>query len=214
MAAPFPQEAYTITTPRLIIRSAVPEDDDALYKLLSTPENQPFDAVQPGLSPEVMRARINRWKPMTAAGKNAFMVVVLRETGEVIGNGGYNCFEDDSGTSVAQEDGEDGVQGRPYLTDTGVVLDHRHWGKGYGRETLCAKVEYAVEELGCRVVRVETADDNKPWRALMASLGLAEIETKGPVSYDENVIGWVYRIDSQQWRAVREDLKKRGKWPL
>lgn len=214
MAAPFPQEAYTITTPRLIIRSAVPEDDEALHKLLSTPENQPFDAVQPGLSPEVMRARIGRWKPMTAAGKNAFMVVALRETGEVIGNGGFNCFEDDNGTSVAQQDGEDGVRGRPYLTDTGVVLDHRHWGKGYGRETLCAKVEYAVEELGCRVVRVETADDNKPWRALMASLGLAEIETKGPVSYDENVIGWVYRIDAQQWRAVREDLKKRGKWPL
>ncbi|KAF0332605.1 hypothetical protein K4K61_005003 [Colletotrichum sp. SAR11_59] len=186
MAAPFPQEAYTITTPRLIIRSAVPEDDEALYNLLSTPENQPFDAVQPGLSPEVMRARIGRWKPMTAAGKNAFMVVALRETGEVIGNGGFNCFEDDNGTSVAQqdgEDGEDGVRRRPYLTDTGVVLDHRHWGKGYGRETLCAKVEYAVEELGCKVVRVETADDNKPLRALMASLGLAEIETKGPVSY-------------------------------
>ncbi|KAF6815502.1 gcn5-related n-acetyltransferase [Colletotrichum plurivorum] len=213
MTAPFPQEAYTITTPRLVIRSAGPEDAEALYDLMSTPENQPFDTVQPNLKPDVMRARIGRWKPMTAAGKNAFMVVALRESGQVVGSGGFNCFEDADGASVARE-GDGDVKGRPYLTDTGVVLDHRHWGKGYGRETLCSKVEYAIEQLGCRVVRVETADDNQPWRALMASLGLGRLETKGPVSYDQNVIGWVYRIDSETWGSVREDLKERGKWPL
>ncbi|KAL0939147.1 gcn5-related n-acetyltransferase [Colletotrichum truncatum] len=214
MTAPFPQEAYEITTPRLIIRSAVPEDGEALYNLLSTPENQPFGTVQPDISPESMSARIGRWKPMTVAGVNAFMMVTLRETGQVIGNGGYNCFEDAEGNSVARQEGDTEPRGRPYLTDTGVVLDHRYWGKGYGRETLCAKVDYAVEALGCSVVRVETADDNQPWRALMASLGLAPLETKGPVSYDEKIIGWVYRIDAETWRATRDDLKKRGKWPL
>ncbi|TDZ24166.1 putative N-acetyltransferase p20 [Colletotrichum orbiculare MAFF 240422] len=213
MTAPFPQEAYEIVTPRLIIRSATPDDAEGLYKLMSTPENQPFEEPQRDLSPEVMRARIERWKPMTAAGKNAFMMVTLRETGEIIGQGGYNCFEDASGASVARQEGND-VTGRPYLTDTGVVLDHRHWGKGYGRETLCAKVDYAMEELGCSVVRVETGDENKPWRALMASVGLDRIETKGPTSYDANIIGWVYNIDAQTWKSVRENLKLKGKWPL
>ncbi|KAF9879182.1 gcn5-related n-acetyltransferase [Colletotrichum karsti] len=214
MTAPFPQEAYKITTPRLIIRSGVPEDAEALYTLFSTPENQPYDTVQPDISPEVMKGRIERWKPLTAAGKNAFMMVTLRETGEVIGQGGYNCFEDADGKSVAKQEGEDEVGGRPYLTDTGVVLDHRHWGKGYGRETLCAKVEYAVEELGCKVVRVETDEKNRPWRALMASMGLGHIETIGVTSYDENTIGCVYNIDVETWRTVREDMKKNGKWPL
>ncbi|WYZ34595.1 hypothetical protein EsH8_I_000871 [Colletotrichum jinshuiense] len=229
MTAPFPQDAYEIVTPRLIIRSATPDDAEALYRLLSTPENQPFDEVQPDLSPEVMLGRISRWGPQTASGLRAILMITLRETGELIGCGGFNCFETAAGETcdvalrrLLEEEtkAEDGgvERGRrritPYLTDFGVVLDHRHWGVGYGREVLCAQVEYAINELGCSIVRVETTVENEPWRAVMKSVGLSRLETKQPVSYGDKQIGFVYKIDPATWNGVKEDLKKSEKWLL
>ncbi|OLN85055.1 putative N-acetyltransferase p20-like protein 2 [Colletotrichum chlorophyti] len=219
MLAPFPQDAYKIVTPRLVIRSATPDDAEGLHSILTTPDNQPFETVKTDVTPDDIRARIGRWQPMTASGKNAFMVVALRETGEIIGNGGFNCFELSGGETcdvAIKQARESGDERRitPYLTDTGVVLDHRQWGKGYGREVLCAKIEYAMEELGCSVVRVETDEANKPWRALMASLGLGHLEVIGPVSYDENLIAVGYSIDAATWKVARESLRQKGKWPL
>lgn len=235
MTAPFPQAAYKITTPRLIIRSAITDDAEALFHLLSTPENHPFGGAQTNISPEIIRGRIERWGPDYASGKKAILMITIRETGELIGCGGFNCFETAEGETCdvalkkkgdedEQEGGEeaagDSVTGEarrlitPYLTDFGVVLDHRYWGKGYGREVLCGQVEFAVEGLGCSIVRVETELENEPWRAVMRSIGLGGLETNGAVSYGEKNIGWIYKIDPSTWSHSRRDLKKSGKWPL
>ncbi|KAG7050662.1 acetyltransferase [Colletotrichum scovillei] len=235
MTSPFPQAAYNITTPRLIIRSAVTDDAEALCRLLSTPENHPFGGAQTNISPEIIRGRIERWGPDYASGKKAILMITIRETGDLIGCGGFNCFEtaegetcdvalkrkrDEEGREGGEDTAEDGITGEarrlitPYLTDFGVVLDHRYWGKGYGREVLCGQVEFAVEGLGCSVVRVETELENEPWRAVMRSMGLSGLETKGPVSYGEKNIGWIYKIDPPTWSNSRGNLKKSGKWPL
>ncbi|KAK0377694.1 acetyltransferase [Colletotrichum limetticola] len=235
MTAPFPQAAYKITTPRLNIRSAVADDAEALCHLLSTPENHPFGGAQTDISPEIIRGRIERWGPDYASGKKAILMITIRETGELIGCGGFNCFEtaegetcdvalrrkrDEDGQEGGEDAAEDGVTGEarrlitPYLTDFGVVLDQRYWGKGYGREVLCGQVEFAAEGLGCSVVRVETELENEPWRAVMRSMGLGGLETKGPVSYGEKNIGWIYKIDPSTWSKSRGDLRKSGKWPL
>ncbi|KAK1513107.1 acetyltransferase [Colletotrichum tamarilloi] len=235
MTAPFPQAAYKITTPRLIIRSAVASDAEALCRLLSTPENHPFGGAQTDISPEIIRGRIERWGPDYASGKKAILMITIRETGELIGCGGFNCFEtaegetcdvalrrkrDEDGQEGGEDAAEDGVTGEarrlitPYLTDFGVVLDQRYWGKGYGREVLCGQVEFAVEGLGCGVVRVETELENEPWRAVMRSMGLGGLETKGTVSYGEKNIGWIYKIDPSTWSKSRGDLRKSGKWSL
>ncbi|KAK2009622.1 hypothetical protein LZ32DRAFT_693852 [Colletotrichum eremochloae] len=79
--------------PRLVLRSAASNDAGALYGILSTPENHLFGVVPPGLPPEVMRARIGRWGPETASGKRALLVVAVRDTGELVGYGGFSCFE-------------------------------------------------------------------------------------------------------------------------
>ncbi|EXF74291.1 acetyltransferase [Colletotrichum fioriniae PJ7] len=235
MAAPFPQAAYKITTPRLIIRSAITDDAEALFHLFSTPENHPFGGAQTNISPEIIRGRIERWGPDYASGKKAILMITIRETGELIGCGGFNCFETAEGETCdvalqrkgdenEQEGGEEAAGGgetgearrliTPYLTDFGVVLDHRYWGKGYGREVLCGQVEFAVEGLGCSIVRVETELENEPWRAVMRSIGLGGLETNGAVSYGEKNIGWIYKIDPSTWSHSRRDLKKSGKWPL
>ncbi|GKT83132.1 acetyltransferase [Colletotrichum tofieldiae] len=205
----------------------MPDDAKALYDILSTPENLPFSSVPPDISPDVMRARIERWGPETASGKKAILMITLREAGELIGYGGFNCFETAEGQpcDVALQNirgeraGTDGSsvgesQITPHLTDFGIVLDHRQWGKGYGREVLCGQVEFAIEDIGCSIVRIETDLDNEPWRAVMASVGLGRLEAKQPVTHGGRDIGWVYKIDPETWSEVRDDLKRRGKWPL
>ncbi|KAK1639282.1 gcn5-related n-acetyltransferase [Colletotrichum phormii] len=236
MTAPFPQAAYKITTPRLIIRSAVVDDAEALYRLLSTPENHPSGGAQTNISPDIIRGRIERWGPEYASGKKAILMITIRETGELIGCGGFNCFETAEGETcdvalkrMRDEGYQEGIEEAPgdnitgeaprrhttpYLTDFGVSLDHRYWGKGYGREVLCGQVDFAVEGLGCSIVRVETELENKPWRAVMRSMELSELETKGSVSYGEKEVGWVYKIDPATWGDVRGRLEKSGKWPL
>ncbi len=164
MVAPSPPATYEIETPRLVIRTAISSDADALYHFHSNSANLPYDNIDPNISPDVMRTRIGKWKASAAQGKNAFLVIALRETGELIGTGGFNCFE--------PQPGGDECSDRPYLTDTGAMIDHSHWQKGYATEVLCASVEFAFNELGCQVIRIETGTENKPWRALMQAMGL------------------------------------------
>ncbi|KAK1510146.1 acetyltransferase [Colletotrichum abscissum] len=82
---------------------------------------------------------------MSADGKNAFLVVETRDTDELIGYGGYNTSE-----SVDPPD----VQGsKAYMTDIGIIIDHKHWRKGYGLVLISVLIEYAKNELGCQVFR-------------------------------------------------------------
>ncbi|GKT41963.1 uncharacterized protein ColSpa_02144 [Colletotrichum spaethianum] len=213
MTAPLPQAAYKMCTLRLVIRSTPPDDAKALYGNLSTPENFPFSSVPPDTSPGGMCAHIERWGHDTASGKKAILMVTLRETGEVIGHGGFNCFETTEGQTFdvalqnAQDEKEE-VEGScieerraaPYLTDFGVLLNHHHW------------IEFAIEEIGCSIVRIETDLKNERWRALMTSIGLGRLEVEQPVTYGEHNIGWVYKIDRKTWSEAREGLKRGGEW--
>lgn len=220
MAAPtsyrFPPESYEILSPRLVIRTALESDAEGLHRFLTTAKNFPHTPCNEELTVEKLRGSIGRWKDMQAEGANAFLIIVLRETGEIIGQGSYNCFEwVAAAPSTSNQDtftGEDDSKKR--LTDFGVMLDHQHWGKGLGTEAACSMVDFAIEELGCSLFRTETAEENEAYRAFIRKLGLQDFETFGPQSYDEKIEGWVWKFDAQDWQRVKTKAKETGKGPL
>lgn len=213
MASLFARAAYEIQTPRLILRSPTTADTEPLHKLLTTPGNDPYNPPEHGLTLEKLRARIGRFAESTARGENAWMVFVLRESHELIGFGGYNTFEsvDEPGPFLGRPNAP---LGKKYMTDVGIMLDAEHWRKGYGREVLCALLEYARGVLGCELFRTETGDDNEPWKALMRSAGFGSFEAKGRASYDEKLEVWVWKFDAGDWDRAKGKMKAERKWPL
>lgn len=209
----FPRDEYEIVSPRLIIRTARESDAEGLLQYLQTPENFPYFPCEKDLTVEKLRGRVGRWKAMQPEGKNAFMVIILRQTGEVIGQGSYNCFEWTEPTAAAGDSGSEAKE-KNLFTDLGVMLDHKHWRKGLGTEAYCSLMEFAIAELGCDLFRTETAAENEPWKATIRNLGLANVESFGPQSYDANVTGWVWKYDARDWQKAKAGLQEKGKWPM
>lgn len=207
----FPRESYEIVSPRLIIRTALDSDAEGLHQFLTTAENFPHTPYNKELTVERLRGAIGRWKDMQPKGDNAFLIITLRQTGEIIGQGSYNCFE---WVEAPAEASVEGRKKKEMLTDLGVMLDHRHWRKGLGTEALCSLVDFAIEELGCTLFRTETAEENEPWRAIIQSVGLRDFESFGAQSYDEKVQGWVWKFDADDWQKVKSERQANGKWPL
>lgn len=210
-----PRESYEIISPRLVIRTALESDAEGLHRFLTTPENFPHMPYEKELTIENLRGSISRWKDTQAKRANAFLIVVLRETGEVIGQGSYNCFESVAAAPETSADGEAaGGQEKKMLTDFGVMLDHQHWRRGLGTEAVCSLVNFAIEELGCTLFRTETAKENEVWRAFMRRVGLEEFESFGPQSYDEKIEGWIWKFDADNWRRLKANAQETGRWPL
>ncbi|KAG0046751.1 hypothetical protein BGZ83_008083 [Gryganskiella cystojenkinii] len=225
----FPPSSYEIVTPRVIIRNAIPSDAETMARILSSPENMPYQKCSTSIPIDEMERRLANWNKMASEGSNAFLTITLRETGEPIGFGGFNCFEPQPGCAdtLASEPSLGGCidpQPRsadtpasgtsPYLTDIGVLLDRPLWRKGYATEILCASIDFAFTELKCQLIRHETDIKNEPWRALMQSMGFGDLEESGIVSFDNTTTGWIYKIDVETWDTAKTNLKARGKWPL
>ncbi|KAL1868537.1 hypothetical protein VTK73DRAFT_3629 [Phialemonium thermophilum] len=191
---------YTINTPRLVVRSTVLSDAPAICALMINQANFPFDEVNPNLTTETYRERIARWAGATARLESAFMVVTLRDSGEIIGFGGFNLFRP-------------GPNGSGREGDTGIVIDHRYWRKGYAKEAVCGTVEFGFGALGCDRMAMDTSAENEPWRAFMRNLGLGHTESKREDGRDGKW-DWVYRFPRATWEVAKQELKDKGQWPL
>ena len=204
MASTSHRSHHIITTPRLYVRSANLSDAEGIYRVLSNPLNFPHNPVDPDLTPEVFEKRIAKWKAAASKGESAFMIVVLRETNQVIGMGGFNVLRQ---WPALDGSGELELEG-----DTGLVLDHSLWRKGYAREAFCGTCEYGFDELHCGHMFVDTSLENEEWRSFMRHLGLGEGELEQLDGREgEN---YVYRFDKNTWLKVKENLIAKGKWPL
>ncbi|PKS06751.1 hypothetical protein jhhlp_006825 [Lomentospora prolificans] len=214
---PWHPTAYNIQTPRLTLRTPTPADVEPFFKLLQTPQNFPHDPMEKDLTVEKLSEHVDRMVTAAASGKNGFLMFASRETGELVGFGGYNCFEMHApsaflGNREAVEGEEKEEEER--MTDFGVVLDYKHWRKRYGIEILCALVEYARAELGCELFRVETGMENGPWRALMGAMGFGGSERPAKASYDGAVECLAWRFDGGMWEEAKKGMREAGKWPL
>ncbi|KAK1450714.1 acetyltransferase [Colletotrichum cuscutae] len=118
---------------------------------MTVPENFPFGEPEEGLTFEKLPARMQKFAKMSADGKNAFLVVEPRGTDELIGYGGYNTPESVDPPEFLDRTTLQGS--KAYMTDIGIIIDHKHWRKGYGLELISVLIEYAKNELGCQVFR-------------------------------------------------------------
>lgn len=224
MAIPNPTAAsgHTITSPRLVIRTARPADGEALVAYLTNPANFPWEA-EKDLTLDKILPRIDRWAKATEEGKSAFMVVVLREGDHMIGFGGFNSFpytrplgSEPTWRMTLRENTEEGVV---LVADIGMSIDHRYQRKGYAREAICALAEYGFETLGCAYAHMDTAKDNEPLRGLMRDLGIKEVEGDGGQVEDDAAFlyaakSYNYEFDRAAWEEIKQDMKRRGRWPL
>ncbi|KAI3390305.1 hypothetical protein diail_10309 [Diaporthe ilicicola] len=223
MSSEHPAPAATglsITSPRLTVRTAVPSDGEALVAYFSDQANFPWPA-EKDLTVEKILPRIGKWASATAEGRSAFMVIVLRETGQLIGFGGFNSLPrtEPLGDKPTWEMTKGGGEGTVLVADVGVSIHHHYQRKGYAREAVCAVLEYAFDKMGCAYAHLDTKKSNEPLRALMRGLGIKEVEGDGSEPIEDAAFSFAskavnYDFDRATWDSVREGLKEKGSWPL
>lgn len=223
MSSEAPTSAATglsIASPRLTVRTAIPSDGEALVAYFSDQANFPWP-VEKNLTLEKMLPRIEKWASATAQGKSAFMVVALRETGKLIGFGGFNSLPrtEPLGEKPVWKITRGSGEGTVLAADVGISIDHQHQRKGYAREAVCAIVEFGFERLGCAYAHLDTQKLNEPLRALMRGLGIEEVEGDDSEPVEHNAFSFAskavnYNFTRATWESRKEELKSEGSWPL
>jgi len=152
-----------------------PDDAMPLHALFGDPEfMRAFDAAP--FSAAQTAAWVARNLDHQATHGFGLFTIVLEETGEVIGDCGFEVMSLDGSTEV----------------ELGYDLARAHWGRGLAREAAAAAAAHAFETLGLdHLVSLVRAGNSRSLRVAEA-IGMrrvAEIE-RGEVVY------WVLRLDA------------------
>lgn len=142
-----------LETERCILREITLEDVDRLYEIYSDEETRLYiEDLYENKDDEIEFTRnyINNQYRFYEYG---LWVVVLKETGEIIGRAGVFDRED-------QEQRE-----------LGFMFERKQWGKGIAFEVLCGILTYAKEELGLDDILVHTLNENIRAKRLIEKLG-------------------------------------------
>jgi RimJ/RimL family protein N-acetyltransferase len=121
------------------------------------------------------------------AGEWYQVAIVLRETGELIG---------DIGLGIERED--------PSQGEIGFTLSREHQGKGYGAEAVGALLDFAFSELGLRRITGTCDTRNTASARLMQRVGMKyagrtnSVYFKGEYCDEDH-----YAIHRDAWEAVR-----------
>jgi RimJ/RimL family protein N-acetyltransferase len=208
---------HTVHTPRLLIRSSIVSDALAVNIIRTEKLNSPFGGVvDPELTLSVQRERIASDAITTAEGKNAWMVIIIKDPqpgdesveglrvdeGVLIGNTGFNCFPL---KPLLVDSSKEAIVG-----DTGALIDYRFARKGYAVETMSAVIEYAFVELRCGMISLDTNSENRPFRNLMRTMGIGEGSIRGEGKEQEVL----YLFDREMWESAKKQMKSNGKWYL
>lgn len=122
-----------VTTPRLVLRPFTHSDLDALYTLRQQPEVMKWTtAGRVDADREETASKLALFLPPNDT-KTFNCAICLKDTGELIGQGGVHAFEQPADDAAA------GPQlGWP---EVGYMIREEHWGKGIATEFLAAFVD-------------------------------------------------------------------------
>ena len=141
-----------IETERLILRTITVEDAEAIFAWASDPDVNKFMIYPLHENIDVTREWL---KTRDINGKDEFdLGFVLKETGELIGQGGLFYHEDLDAWEV------------------GYNLRKDYWGQGLVPEAIQAIIDYVDKEKGIRAIVGEFAKDNKKSKRVMEKLGM------------------------------------------
>jgi len=154
LSAKFRSSTATLETPRLILRPLTRDDVDAIFAIIGDPIAMQYyprsftreDAV------EWIDRNLRRYEN----DGHGIMALVLKRTGEVIGDCG-----------IARQIVED----EPML-EVGYHLLRDHWGHGYATEAARVCIDYALRDLGAEKVVALIRPENVPSRRVAERNGM------------------------------------------
>lgn len=169
-----------ITTPRLTLRPARPEDLDAIHAVLSHREAMRWWSTPPHDDIEQSRAWLENMIANTAAGAADF---VVEHEGHVIGKAG--CWK---------------------APDVGYILHPDVWGRGLASEALAAVIDHVFATRDLDALNADVDPDNAASIRLLERLGFVRT---GEAKATWHIGGeWkdsvYYGIQRSRWRLRQE----------
>jgi RimJ/RimL family protein N-acetyltransferase len=148
-------EAPRLETERLIVRGFVPDDVDAVTDLMS--DGEALAAWGAPLSRDEVLVRIDRNLARYQADGFGRCAIVLRQTGELVGDCGLVRTE---------------VEGTPEL-ELGWIVRRDLWGRGIATEAARAWCDFAFGALGLDRIVSMISEGNVASRRVAEKLGMA-----------------------------------------
>lgn len=166
-----------ITTPRLRLRPARPDDLDAFHAILTDPRAMAYWSTPPHDDIAQTRDWLDR---MMAIGPGDGEDFVIELDGAAIGKAGLYAFP-----------------------EIGFILHPDHWGRGYAGEALVPVLDRAFALHGLAAVEADVDPRNAASLKLLARLGFVETgRATGTWVIAGQLCDSVYlRLDSEAWRA-------------
>jgi RimJ/RimL family protein N-acetyltransferase len=149
-----PGGSWPLRTPRLDLRPFALEDADALAQVVADAEALRFWG--PPLTPEEVRARIERNRAAVLAGDFGRCAIVVQETGELVGDAGLTRTDVEGGDEV----------------ELGWIVAPAFWGRGYATEAGAAWRDHALVTLGLHRIVSMIRPENAPSRRVADKLGM------------------------------------------
>jgi [ribosomal protein S5]-alanine N-acetyltransferase len=143
-----------LDTPRLILREFVPDDVDALARVVSDPETMSFYPVS--FDRPAVKDWIARNRTRYAKDGHGLWAMTVRSTGELIG---------DCGLTVQDVDGANEIE-------IGYHVRRDHWGQGFATEAARACRDFGFARLPVdRLVSI-IRPENLPSRRVAEKIGM------------------------------------------
>lgn len=172
-----------LETPRLVLRDLSDADVPALHRALGDPIA--MAAYEHGFDSDETRSWIERQRERYAADGFGLWGVVLRETGELVGDCGITTqkVEDDS------------------VIEVGYHLARKHWHRGYAVEAARACVDWAFATLGVDEVYAKVRDTNLASMNVAIRLGMT-VRRRFVVRYrDIDMPHLAFAVSRERWEG-------------
>lgn len=176
------EKGIIIETQRLMLREYTFEDFDALFEILSDAETmqhypKPYDEEQ-----------TKHWIEWNLQNYTEYgfgiWAVVLRETGEFIG---------DCGMTIQNIDGD-------LLPEIGYHIHKKYWRKGFGSEAARAVRDWAFENTKYDCLYSYMKYTNIGSYSTAIANGMKKIKE---YSDEKNIISYAFAITREEWNALR-----------
>jgi len=164
--------SFEILTDRLSLRRPEPDDFDAIFAIYTDPRVWThFPSLRP-TDPERIAAMIQRWISSWESHGLGSWIVRLRETGEVIGNGGCAMLPSLPSASDAADASEGVADAAARVWNLGYRLSADHHGHGYATEVSRAALAAAAQVAADVPVIAYLVEHNRASAAVAEKTGL------------------------------------------
>ena len=140
--------------------------------------DDPDDVLHPDRS--ALRFRVAQVREDPSVNPWLIRLAVLRETGVIVGNGGFHDRPDARG-----------------MVEVGYTVLPRHRRQGYGRELAETLWRYATGHPGVRVLRASVRPDNAASLAIIRGAGFEHV---GEQDDPEDGLEWVFELAAADYR--------------